>query len=492
MFWKNLTIFFDRIRAKEDDWYWLGFFWVLGLAAYNFFTNLGMGAIEDWDEARGAVSAYEMMQNHNYIASFWAGKPDLWNLKPPLGLWCIIAGYKIFGLNAVGLRFYSAAAGWLCVLMTMVISRKYGGRIAALLAGLILTTSWSFVFVHGARYGDYSSLLVLFFVFFIFFVLEAEKRLSYSCGAGLTFSLAFLLYGFSSAQFLIFLFFYGLTTGVYRQIPWKNLLGFGVFALMPLVVWALLRWGSNEGEDFLKQMFFYDVVQRLTTPIEGHGGPLHYYLTFLIWHNHKWTDFVIVSAVFYGLSSGLWKSFSLENRWLLAVTLGILVPLTIFSISRSKLDWYINPIFPCWAMLGGWVALGILKERRYWLFLKIAFVVLFIGNFWRAEKAIQRNFPKNFPVSFSQDILTQFKKDGVPAGSDIYSAAGWGQSDRFVAEAEDGLNPRDSVPLSYVLRQRGYFFIDRKRDAGVLENPIVRKLKVIEQNQGFEILELTG
>src|SRR4051812_10624545 len=60
---------------------------VLGLMAWNVFAGLGAVALNDSDEARYGVSAWEMLQHRSYIVTTYAGEREYWNLKPPLGYW---------------------------------------------------------------------------------------------------------------------------------------------------------------------------------------------------------------------------------------------------------------------------------------------------------------------------------------------------------------------------------------------------------------------
>ena len=56
---------------------------------YLCFGNLGEWHIEDYDEARHGINAYEMIQNNDYLVHTFRGEPDLWNTKPPLSFWLI-------------------------------------------------------------------------------------------------------------------------------------------------------------------------------------------------------------------------------------------------------------------------------------------------------------------------------------------------------------------------------------------------------------------
>ena len=89
---------------------------ILFLALLCFY-HLDYGELMDWDEARHGVSAYEMLQTGEPIVTTYAYSPDYWNLKPPLSEWLIALGYKLFGYNAYGLRFFSGVSMFLSALL---------------------------------------------------------------------------------------------------------------------------------------------------------------------------------------------------------------------------------------------------------------------------------------------------------------------------------------------------------------------------------------
>src|SRR3954469_23592 len=108
--------------------YALGACLVLGLMAWNVFAGLGNVALNDSDEARYGVSAWEMLQNHSYIVTTYAGEREYWNLKPPLGYWLMALSFRLFGPTPFALRFPSALCALGVVAGTLWIGRRWLGR----------------------------------------------------------------------------------------------------------------------------------------------------------------------------------------------------------------------------------------------------------------------------------------------------------------------------------------------------------------------------
>jgi len=117
---------------------------VLTLAAVMFFARLGARAL--WSsEFRWAEIAREMQLTSRY---FWPTINGRVYFDKPLGsYWLVLAATGLTGgLDETSARLPCAIAGLLGVWLVMLVGRRlYDGR-TALLAGLILATSFSFVF----------------------------------------------------------------------------------------------------------------------------------------------------------------------------------------------------------------------------------------------------------------------------------------------------------------------------------------------------------
>ena len=123
---------------------WVALALVLVLAALLFFPRLGSRSL--WgSEGRWAEVAREMGQRGNY---FWPTiNGEVYYDKPLLSYWFVAAAGTLTGhLNETATRLPSAAAGLAGVLLVMLLAGKLYDRRTALLSGVILATSYSYVF----------------------------------------------------------------------------------------------------------------------------------------------------------------------------------------------------------------------------------------------------------------------------------------------------------------------------------------------------------
>jgi len=232
------------------------------LLAFCCFFKLGTAPIVSYDEARHGVNAYEMIRNNNYIANFYAGSEDYWNLKPPMSYWIIVLGYKIFGYNAFGLRFFSALAYFLTVLIISLFLKKRFGKLESLLSIFAFMSCYFFFFNHFVRTGDADAVFVLFYTIALISLFKSSENANWIYLCGLMFSFCFLTKSWHAMILVPTVFFYLLFTKGFKTIKWWQLALFFVVSLAPIAVWGLLRY-NYDGFKFFEGMLFYDLLKRI-------------------------------------------------------------------------------------------------------------------------------------------------------------------------------------------------------------------------------------
>jgi 4-amino-4-deoxy-L-arabinose transferase-like glycosyltransferase len=135
----------DVLLNFIEKYYYLFLSIVLIVAIFNLFYNLNVMPINNWDEARHGVNAYEMLKNKEFIVNTFEYKNDYYNLKPPLSYWTIMLGYKIVDFSPLGLRVFSAISALLTIIITAVFVKYKHGKISSLISAAVLTTSVQYI-----------------------------------------------------------------------------------------------------------------------------------------------------------------------------------------------------------------------------------------------------------------------------------------------------------------------------------------------------------
>ena len=121
------------------------YFWLLITAvALILIIRLGSPDIYILDEAKNAQCAKEMMQRDDLIVPTFNNQ--LRADKPPLHYFFMILSYKMFGISAFSVRFFSVLMGLFIILITYFYTKKFSDPFTAFCSVLVLATSTHFLF----------------------------------------------------------------------------------------------------------------------------------------------------------------------------------------------------------------------------------------------------------------------------------------------------------------------------------------------------------
>lgn len=333
-------------RLSIKNCYFLLLFLILMGAGFNVFYQLGIATVDNWDEARHGVNAYEMLKNHNYLVNTYLYERDYYNLKPPISYWAIMVGYRLFGYNLLGLRVLSGVAAIATILLVAAYTKRAYGALASLLAAGILATTCQYVLHHCARTGDADALFVLFFSASLLALALLRESPRWLYLSGLCFSLAFLTKSWHSFPILAVIGTYLCLVGSSLKLRGRDLGIFCACAGLPLLGWGILRF-SQDGWAFFKMMIQLDLLARSSQPLEGHVGGWGYYFGVVLGNYGYWLGFAVLAWLVHYARG---HRFALPGKSSLAIILWILVPFLLFTVARTKLAWYVIPIYPAVAI----------------------------------------------------------------------------------------------------------------------------------------------
>jgi 4-amino-4-deoxy-L-arabinose transferase-like glycosyltransferase len=337
---------------------------VLALMACNVFIGLGSVSINDSDEARYGVSAYEMLQNRSFLVTTYAGEREYWNLKPPLGYWLMALSFWIFGPTPFAMRLPAALCGLGAVALSMALGRRWLGRRAGILTGLIMATAFGFLSNHGARSGDLDAALT----FLLLLALSVVSRLGESpwrvVSLGALLAVGFLLKSFAILPLIVVAALSMAWSGAWRrQRVLPCLVALLVFAV-PVAGWAVARCQADGSTYFLARMVREDLLARSTSVIDKVTySPLGYVGT-LFDRFAPWPVLILTAALLAGWDQRT-RARALARRlrgMRPLVLLWAVVPFVLFSLSQTQHHWYLDPSYPAWAMLAALAVLGLVRR----------------------------------------------------------------------------------------------------------------------------------
>lgn len=433
------------------------FIFLSGILFFLCFYHLDVSWVSSTDEARHGINAYEMYMNKNLIVNTYNYSNDYYNLKPPLSYWCIMLSFKLFGFNVFSLRVYSA----LCYFITCVVASlfvKRSSKLASLITMAFFCASGLAFVAHMARAGDADALYTMLFTFAMLamMLIPENKKMVYVCG--LCFALAFLTKSWHAGMIVIIGGLYLLITGEIKKLKPKE---WGFFILSfttPLLLWAIARFAAD-GTVFFNEMLHKDLLKRTATAIEGHDFPFAFYYEYifngyfkqmngtysLISHNSLDGNYIYKSAMILCLIGAIFFNVLFQKEFtkkILGYLLWFFIPFLAFSLTKTKLIWYVYPTLVPLVMVAGIYTSKLLESDQ--ILYKVKWVLLVIVSILLIKYSLI-NITAVRTVSgapFQSFISQSVDRDSSYASSNAYiftfnekePISSWSQDDLFVGE----------------------------------------------------------
>ncbi len=366
---------------------WKSTLFLVFVSGLLFFFNLGVPGLWDEDEPRNATCAREMLERSDLIVPTFNG--ELRTAKPVLLYWLIISAYSLFGVNEFSARFWSALLATGTVLLTSHLGRKLYSPRVGLWSGLLLASG--LMFVVAARACTPDSVLVFFITAALTLIattwaerrnsplglssppaFDAAPRLSTFTAVLFYSAIGFAILGKGPVGIVLpvaILGCYLLVSTMGRDISHNRSLIFAIrsslfspgwyirqfkslrieigIPLLCLIVapWYIAVAWQTEGA-WVNQFLGAENVGRFLKPMEGHRGPIFYYLIAILIGFYPASVFLPYSLI---LLAKRLRTTALASDLFLACW--SLVWIGFFSLAGTKLPSYVTPAYPALAAL---------------------------------------------------------------------------------------------------------------------------------------------
>lgn len=337
--------------------------WAVPLFILLAFLFWGARTLWDTSEARYGQAAFEMLHSGNWLVPTLGGAPHL--TKPPFTYWMIALGLKLFGVNAWGARFFLSAAFFLTILAVRELASTMGfDRRQSLAAALIFATAAiPFSAGHTLTTDGFLALWETVGVLAAWKVWRGEeKRITvWRFLFWIAFALAFLTKG--PPGWLPFLAIAVFTFMQRNRMADRRLftpLSFAVFLIVSFSWYGFIILRQHQMLDYFLED---EVYKRIFTSSHHRNAPFWIYLPVLLAGVGPWL------LLWPWLFKRTWRY--LANRadrfhdWQFFLILWIALPLTVFTVAKSRLVFYVLPLFVPIALGLGRVLVSDLLPRLY-------------------------------------------------------------------------------------------------------------------------------
>lgn len=332
---------------------------LLALCAGVFFYGLGNLPFIGPDEPRYAQVAREMFISGDWVTTRLGGIN--WFEKPALTYWLSAAGYKLFGENEFGARFFIAVFATIGVLLVYGFGKRIRSARFGFLSAAVLTTCGMWPGFARVATFDMPLSVAITLALASFFIWEQREEqqsrnrfwflMCFALGLGV---LAKGLVGIVLPCAVIGL--YALLTRRLKILfkPQLLLVGSVIFLATAATWYAPVI--AKHGREFINEFFIGHHFQRYLSNKYKHPQPFYFFFLVALAGSFPWTFYLLGSA---WQSLRNWREI-LADRLRLFLWLWVAVTIGFFSFSGSKLPGYVLPIFPAIALLVG------LELEKWW------------------------------------------------------------------------------------------------------------------------------
>ncbi|MFH0732492.1 MAG: glycosyltransferase family 39 protein [Candidatus Omnitrophota bacterium] len=320
----------------KDKVFWL----LLIFASIYILGNIGTGSLSTWDEAIYANISTNMLNGGNWVKLHYINDP--WFDKPPLYMWATTCFYKIFGRTEFSTRLTSGLFGIAAIMLVYIFIKMFGAARSAIIAPLLLLATPHFE--HFSKAGTMDVAMAFFILLMIYFFWKGENNHKYLFYSGAVLGLAYLMKGFAAFLGPIIIFLYCIVSGNWRYLFKKHFIAGILVGFAIIFGWHLLQY-IYIGPQAIKEYFGLHIFQRAAHGIQEHTGGLNFYQKAIFNKNKPWSILMYLS-VFYVL----WQAIRHKDKKALLLCCWITATYVLYTAVKTKLHWYIMPIYPALAL----------------------------------------------------------------------------------------------------------------------------------------------
>jgi 4-amino-4-deoxy-L-arabinose transferase-like glycosyltransferase len=314
------------------------------------FGGLGTNHLIPWDEAIYAKIAKNMAATGDFIVQRWKLQTD-WYEKPPLFMWFMAASIKLFGITSWAVRLPSAIFGMSTVLLVYKFGKRLFNKTAGFISAFGLLTTVHFLYYSRASMLDVTATFFITLSLYLYYLARYEKNSKAWWFSGASIGLAVMTKGVVGLLPYPIIGLSELYLLASREFGWSKeliksylkMVGTSLLVFMP---WHLAMWRIF-GSGFINTYLGYHVWDRATEAIEDKGNPFFWYVIVLRVSMRLWFIDLLATVPF------AIKRILQRNNKVIFLSIWAVFVFLFFSVAKSKLVWYIMPMYPALYLLIG-------------------------------------------------------------------------------------------------------------------------------------------
>lgn len=285
-------------------------------------------------------ASYTMAQSNSFLLPTVNG--EIYIAKPPLLYWLYVPLYYLFSPQAWILRFWMIIFGVLLVAVTYLLSRSWFGEKVAFLSCLFLIFSWPYIYF--TKTGNFDLPNAFFSTLTVYFYNRAYKSFR-----SVLFMIISIALGILNRSFLalIPIIIIGTDYLIFKKyrLPLKTIIIGALLLIVIVLPWHIVVYYLNPGE-FINQYLNLPINRHVLSVVTGDQNttPFYYFFIFLMFPAVLLTAGISIYLI--QIKKFDFGAYNPKKRAILQIAVWILFPVLILTLSATRHEWYVIPIYP--------------------------------------------------------------------------------------------------------------------------------------------------
>jgi len=337
---------------------------LLVLSSAVLVWRLGEKPLENWDEGIHAEVTREVLENRAWLSLEY--RDEYYTAKPPLKFWLTAPLFALTGPTEFNARLWSALAGIATTILIGWWALQWNRSIRfALLAGGIFLFG-RYVMYHAFRTGETDGLLVFFMTASLYAYWKSLDDRRWFIVFGALTGLAIMTKSVGGFLPLLVVAIDLTLSRQWAALGRRTLVWSVAAAAIVALPWHTLEL-LRHGREFIDSYFGFHVISRTSEILYANDVPWWWYADIIVKRTIPFGSFIGLAIIL--ALRRWWRDRDPIDRLMLV---WMVVVFGIFSLVRTKFDWYVVPLYPALAFLLARAFSEFLHQRRDRFLLAVA------------------------------------------------------------------------------------------------------------------------
>jgi 4-amino-4-deoxy-L-arabinose transferase-like glycosyltransferase len=211
--------------------------------------------------------------------------------------------------------------------------------------------------------GMMDVMLTFFITLMVYLFWVGQEKPSYLFWSGISLLFAYMAKGMAAVSGPAIIILYCLFSGNLKLLTKRKFVVGIVVSLAFIAAWHTVQY-IYCGSIAIDSYFGFHLFKRATQALEGHTGGINFYQKVIFNKNKPWGVLYYPSVAYI-----IWLAVTQKEKRAMLLSIWAVVVFAICTAVRTKLHWYVMPVYPALAIASAIALEKLFRERTFYIIL---------------------------------------------------------------------------------------------------------------------------